>query len=153
MGMSGIPHINTDELQTCGPWCTRGYLLQTVCTLFGFPPKKKKKWVIVLPKSCDWNIMWWLTLSQWNMAIMFEQVDQICPVHCSSCKYTEVKVSVRMFTPLLVWMCGGLGRIQFTSLLYNVFLFSWLDVFTVYFLWRSSHAAGTWLWADRKVML
>lgn len=25
--------------------------------------KKKKKWVIVFPKSCDWNIMWWLTLS------------------------------------------------------------------------------------------
>lgn len=70
MGMSGIPHINTDRssqpttgLQTCGPWCTRGYLPQTVCTLFGFPPKKKKKWVIFFPKSCDWNIMWWLTLS------------------------------------------------------------------------------------------
>lgn len=71
MGMSGIPHINTDRssqpttgLQTCGPWCTRGYLPQTVCTLFGFPPKKKKKnESLFFPKSCDWNIMWWLTLS------------------------------------------------------------------------------------------
>lgn len=35
-----------------------------LCALYlDFHQKKKKKWVIVFPKSCDWNIMWWLTLS------------------------------------------------------------------------------------------
>lgn len=96
-----------------------------LCALYlDFHQKKKKKWVIVFPKSCDWNIMWWLTLSNLCCTVKYgnnvEQVDQICPVHCSSCKYTEVKVSVRMFTPLAVWMCGGLGRIQFSALLYCV---------------------------------